>query len=92
VKIKVDENLPTDLAEHLQVSGHDARTVVEQGLAGTEDPRLARVVAAEGRLLVTLDRGFGDLRHYPPGSHAASSSFALRARTSPPSSSSSSAS
>lgn len=31
------------------------------------------VVAAatdEGRLLLTLDRGIGDLRRYPPGSHA----------------------
>ena len=24
---------------------------------------------AENRLLVTLDRGFGDVRAYPPGSH-----------------------
>jgi hypothetical protein len=26
--------------------------------------------AATGRLLITLDRGLGDIRAYPPGSHA----------------------
>ena len=25
--------------------------------------------STEGRLLVTLDRGFGDVHSYPPGSH-----------------------
>jgi hypothetical protein len=28
-----------------------------------------RSPTAENRLLVTLDRGFGDVRPYPPGSH-----------------------
>jgi predicted nuclease of predicted toxin-antitoxin system len=27
------------------------------------------VATAEGRVLVTLDRGLGDIRAYPPGSH-----------------------
>jgi hypothetical protein len=30
---------------------------------------VADAVRAEGRILVTLDRGFADLRAYPPGSH-----------------------
>jgi hypothetical protein len=34
-----------------------------------EDQALA-TASAEGRLVITLDRGFGDIRTYPPGTHA----------------------
>jgi predicted nuclease of predicted toxin-antitoxin system len=58
VKLKLDENLPHDLTDELGRRGDDVHTVV--------------VVAAsdEGRMLLTLDRGIGDLRRYPPGSHS----------------------
>ncbi|WP_396349630.1 DUF5615 family PIN-like protein [Geodermatophilus sp. DSM 44513] len=34
------------------------------------DPQVVAAAAATGRLLITLDRGLGDIRAYPPGSHA----------------------
>lgn len=43
-------------------AGHDVDTVTEEGLIGAPD---RDVVAA-----ATLDRGLGDIRGYPPGSHA----------------------
>lgn len=49
--------------------GHDCSTVGDQDLGGTSDVRVAAAAAREGRMLVTLDRGFGDIRAYPPGSH-----------------------
>jgi predicted nuclease of predicted toxin-antitoxin system len=69
VRVKLDENLPHDLAATLRRDGHDVHTVVEEQLAGESDPAVA-AATGEGRILLTLDLGIGDLRRYPPGSHA----------------------
>ena len=53
----------------LEQAGHDVATVAGQSLAAAVDPVVAEAVRAEDRILVTLDRGFGDLRAYPPGAH-----------------------
>ena len=63
---KVDENLPDAVAAVFRDAGYAASTVASQGLAGVEDTRLGEVVRREGRVLVTLDVDFGDIRAYPP--------------------------
>ena len=70
MKLKLDENPPHDLAAALRRDGHDVHTVVEEQFAGESDPVVVAAVTDEGTLLLTLDRGIGDLRRYPPGSHA----------------------
>ena len=55
-----------EIAEALREAGHDAHTVYEEELAGTPDPELGAIIQREGRGLVTLDLGFGDIRNYPP--------------------------
>ncbi|HEY3358246.1 MAG TPA: DUF5615 family PIN-like protein [Polyangia bacterium] len=67
--VKVDEDLPRGVADALRDGGYDAQTVHEQGLSGYDDERLWRCVQAEGRLLVTADKGFADVRSHPPGTH-----------------------
>jgi predicted nuclease of predicted toxin-antitoxin system len=69
-RFKVDEDLPRQIAEMLNANGHDARTVLEQGWKGASDDVLWRRIQAEGRCLITADKGFADLRRYPPGTHA----------------------
>ena len=68
--MKLDENLPRSAREVLIAVGHDVDTVGEEGLSGADDPRVVVAAAAAERLLITLDRGLGDVRAYPPGSHA----------------------
>jgi len=70
VRIKLDENLPRRAAAVLEAAGHDVDTVEDEGLGGASDPSVARAAIEADRLIVTLDRGFGDVRSYPPGSHA----------------------
>jgi predicted nuclease of predicted toxin-antitoxin system len=70
VRFKVDENLPAEVTETLRAADLDAFSVPEQGLAGTDDDQVARVCRDEGRILVTLDVGFSDIRSYRPGTHA----------------------
>jgi predicted nuclease of predicted toxin-antitoxin system len=66
VKFKVDENLPLEIANLLQAVQYDVVTVVDQGLKGAIDSLIADVCLHEGRVLVTLDLDFADVRTYPP--------------------------
>jgi len=70
VRLKVDENLPNEIAESLNRHGCDALTVRNQGWQGIADDELWGRVQGEQRWLVTADKEFADLRRYPPGSHA----------------------
>ena len=66
MKFKIDENLPVELAEELRAAGHEAATVSDQRLVGASDRHLSEVCKAEGRVCVTLDLDFADIRTYPP--------------------------
>lgn len=70
MKFKLDENLPASAVQALAGCGHDVDTVRAEGLTGAPDPRVVSAAAVDGRVLITLDRGMGDIRAYPPGSHA----------------------
>ena len=65
MKIKLDENLPTELVDDLRALGHDADTVAEEGLRGAPDPTVVDAAYAADRILFTLDKGIGNLRRYP---------------------------
>ena len=69
VKVKVDEDLPRAAVELLRRFGYDATGVYEQGMSGWKDEDLWQAVQDEGRFLVTADKGFGDIRVHPPGTH-----------------------
>lgn len=70
VRLKVDENLPNEIAELLSQHGCDALTVHNQGWQGTADDQLWARIQSEQRWLVTADKEFADLRRYPPATHA----------------------
>ena len=69
-RLKIDEDLPRQIAELAAARGYDAATVVGQGWQGVSDDDLWTRIQHEGRWLVTADKGFADLRQQPPGSHA----------------------
>ena len=52
------------------ITGCVVASVLDQGWGGLKDLELWSKVQAEKRVLVTADKGFGDIRVYPPGSHA----------------------
>lgn len=65
-RFKVDENLPSEVAELLKNAGHDAMTVYQQEMAGIQDPELISICKKESRVLLTLDLDFSNIRTYPP--------------------------
>jgi predicted nuclease of predicted toxin-antitoxin system len=70
LKLKIDENLPSECAVLLRTAGFEADTVVDERLAGSDDTAITNRFQAEGRVLVTLDLDFGNIHAYPPSRHA----------------------
>jgi predicted nuclease of predicted toxin-antitoxin system len=66
VRIKVDEDLPRAVADVFSGAGYHVVTVPEQGWSGWADARIWAAVRTEGwtegRILVTANKGFADLR------------------------------
>jgi predicted nuclease of predicted toxin-antitoxin system len=70
LKLKIDENLPSECAEILRDGGFEADTVADERLTGAEDSAIAVRSRAEGRVLITLDLDFANIRAYPPAEYA----------------------
>ena len=69
MKFKLDEDTPLRLAALLRERGHEADTVQDEDLTGAPDEQVAHAAAREGRILISLDLGFSDIRTHPPGTH-----------------------
>ena len=69
MKIKLDENLPSELAEFLVDENHDVHTVQSEKLVGHPDERIFEAARSEGRFLITQDLHFSDVRRLAPGTH-----------------------
>jgi predicted nuclease of predicted toxin-antitoxin system len=67
--IKVDEDIPPVAATWLQEKGYQTSTVVDQKMGGWKDEALWLAVQVDEQFLLTADKGFGDIRVYPPGAH-----------------------
>ncbi|MBI2526788.1 MAG: DUF5615 family PIN-like protein [Candidatus Rokubacteria bacterium] len=70
MKFKLDENLPAELLDDLRAAGHEADSVPGEQLAGAPDAVLLDRVTNEARVLLTMDKGIGDVRASPPHLHA----------------------
>jgi predicted nuclease of predicted toxin-antitoxin system len=70
LRLKTDENMPRRAVTFLRTAGHDVPTAVEEGLAGRPDAEVLARCRSEGRVLITLDLDFADIRRYLPADHA----------------------
>ncbi len=69
MKVKLDENLPGELVTVLTSLGHDVHTVLDERLNGRDDATVFGAASTEGRLFITQDLDFADLRRFIPGTH-----------------------
>jgi predicted nuclease of predicted toxin-antitoxin system len=68
-KLKLDENLSRHLKPSLAALGHEVTTAADENLLSEPDTAVSAAASAEGRMLLTLDVQFADLRKNPPGTH-----------------------
>lgn len=66
MRIKLDENLPSELLTELRAAGHDAESVFTEGLTGAADGTVMQAAQREERVVFTLDKGIGNSHFYPP--------------------------
>ena len=59
-KLLADENIPAKAIEALRDAGCDLLSVRETA-AGVSDEEVLRIAVAQGRILVTFDRDYGEL-------------------------------
>ena len=69
MRIKLDENMPSGLSSILRNLGHDADTVIEEGMAGHSDGDIWDNAQHQGRFLITQDLDFSDIHRFTPGTH-----------------------
>ena len=77
MRIKLDENFGRRGVEVLRTAGHDASTVIEQGLNGASDQELLQTCTAEKRCLVSLDLDFSNPINFNPKDYAGIAVFRL---------------
>jgi len=68
--VKVDEDLPRAALQLLREYRYDVVSVIDQQMGGWKDPLLWKAIQEENLFLITADKGFADIRKYPPGKHA----------------------
>ncbi len=67
--VKLDEDLSSLVGLPLRAAGYVVRTVADQGWSGLKDAPLWDRLCAESAYFITADKGFGDVRRFPPGTH-----------------------
>ena len=86
MRLKIDENLPSECAAILRGAGFEADTVADERLTGADDSAIADRSRAEGRVLITLDLDFASIRDTNRQSTPGSLFFDRKGRTNTPSS------
>lgn len=66
MKFKLGENLPAEIAGSFRELGHEIDTVHSEGIAGASEPQVLRHAKIDGRILLTMDKGIADIRHFLP--------------------------
>jgi predicted nuclease of predicted toxin-antitoxin system len=61
MKFLLDQDVYAITARHLKAGKHDVITASERGRSRSTDLDLLKLAAAEGRVLLTRDRDFGEL-------------------------------
>ena len=69
IRFKLDENLPRDAEALLRDAGHEPHTALAENLGGRPDAHVVEACRREGRVLITFDLDFSDIRLYPAGTH-----------------------
>jgi predicted nuclease of predicted toxin-antitoxin system len=66
-KFFLDEDMPGSTARVLRARGHEVLDVWECGLSGKSDEEIYRYAMKEHAIIITRDRGFGNLYLQTPG-------------------------
>jgi len=70
LKFVIDEDMPRSTANVLRTKGYEALDVRDLGLRRKSDDEIFKFAQKEKAVILTGDLGFGNLLHFPIGSHS----------------------
>jgi len=70
LKFVIDEDMPRSTAKVLKSRGYEVLDVRDCGLRGKNDDEVFRFAQKEKAIVLTGDLGFGNILHFPVGSHS----------------------
>lgn len=68
-KFVIDEDMPRSTERILKQRGYDVRDIRDCGLRGAEDEEIYAFAQREQAVVLTGDRGFGNILRFPLGKH-----------------------
>jgi predicted nuclease of predicted toxin-antitoxin system len=66
----IDECVSFQTYRLISALGFPVKTALEITHSGATDSEIFKIAQSESFVIITLDKGFGDVRIYPPGSHS----------------------
>ena len=69
IKFLLDANMPHSSTEIVRKSGWNAVNVRDIGMRNAEDKEIVKYAFDNNYVIITRDRGFGNIFHYPKGTH-----------------------
>ena len=70
MRLFLDQMLGARVVDGLRAAGHDVVWAAEIGQAEADDHAILRIASSDNRILVTIDKHFGDWVVLPLGEHA----------------------
>ena len=68
-KFVIDEDMPRSTGMILKEHGYDVKDVRDYGLRGAEDEEIYEFAQRDEAVILTGDRGFGNILRFPLGGH-----------------------
>ena len=69
IKFLLDANMPNSSTEIVKKSGWKAINVRDIGMGNVEDEDIVKYAFDNNYVIITRDRGFGNIFNYPKGTH-----------------------
>jgi predicted nuclease of predicted toxin-antitoxin system len=69
LKFVIDEDMPRSTGRILKQQGYEVKDIRDYGLRGAEDEEIYEFAQREQALILTGDRGFGNILRFPVGKH-----------------------
>ncbi len=69
LKFVIDEDLPRSTGITLKENGYDVLDVRDHGLRGESDEKIYKYAQKNEAVVLTGDRGFGNIQRFPLGEH-----------------------
>ena len=69
LRLFCDQNIRVDTIQFLRTLGHDVVSTRTYGMQRASDSEILERAISEGRVLLTFNSDFGDIRYYQPHTH-----------------------